>query len=198
MDLILVRHGLPVRTEPVPGAPPAPPDPDLSAIGRRQADQLADALTSRSIDAVYTSPLRRAVQTVEPLAAKLGLPITVEDGVHEINMGESSYIPVEELLADDPRTQLFRDVLDDPDSKLITEFRARVGATVAAIAARHPGRTALIGCHAGVISAALTNLLGGPNTFAFHVGYASVTLIKISRRGRTTVFAVNERCHLRD
>lgn len=49
----------------------------LSELGRRQAAVLADLLMEGSVDALYSSPARRCRQTIEPLAAWLGLPITV-------------------------------------------------------------------------------------------------------------------------
>jgi broad specificity phosphatase PhoE len=196
VELILVRHGLPVRTEPAPGARATPPDPDLSVTGRDQAQRVAAVLGGERIDTVYASPLRRAVQTVEPLAARLGLPILLEPGVHEIDMGEDTYIPIEELLPDEPRTQLYRELLADPNSALFSDFRTTVGAAVDAIITRHPGQTVIVACHAGVISAALTHLLGVPRTFAFRVDYASATRVRVSRDGRLQVLSVNDRCHL--
>jgi probable phosphoglycerate mutase len=196
VELILVRHGLPVRTEAVQGAPATPPDPELSPIGRRQAGRLASGLAGERIEAVYSSPLRRARQTVEPLAARLGLPIVIDSEMHEIDIGEDSYIPSEELLPGDPRTQMWRAVLADQRSELVTAFRARIGTAIDAIATRHPGQTVLIGGHAGVITAALTNLLGVQQTFSFVVDYASVTRVRIRRDGRLGVLAVNDCAHL--
>ena len=67
MDIILVRHALPVRIELETGVA----DPELSAEGREQASKLAAYLSSESIDAIYASPLRRARETAEPLATQL-------------------------------------------------------------------------------------------------------------------------------
>lgn len=51
------------------------PDSDLSDLGRRQADRLADRLATVPIRAVYSSPYRRAIATALPAARKLGLPV---------------------------------------------------------------------------------------------------------------------------
>ncbi|MEX0785313.1 MAG: histidine phosphatase family protein [Dehalococcoidia bacterium] len=56
----------------------------LSDLGRRQADALADALASESIDALYSGPALRARQTLEPLAKRLGLPIVVVEGIGDV------------------------------------------------------------------------------------------------------------------
>lgn len=196
MELIFVRHGLPVRTEPVPGGRLAPPDPDLSATGHAQAERVAVGLAAERVAAVYSSPLRRAVQTVSPLAGALDLPVVVDDEVHEIDIGEDSYVPVEELLPDDTRAREWRAVFDDQDSALITGFRARVGAAVDRLIARHPGENVVVGCHAGVVTAALAHLLGVDRTFSFVVDYASVTRVRVRRDGRVGVLSVNDRTHL--
>ena len=65
MELLLVRHALPVRRELVEG----PADPELSADGREQAEHLATYLSSEHLDAIYASPLRRAYETAVTIAA---------------------------------------------------------------------------------------------------------------------------------
>ena len=56
MELVLVRHGLPVRRELTEGIA----DPELAPDGVTQAERLAEYLASEDIAAVYVSPLRRA------------------------------------------------------------------------------------------------------------------------------------------
>src|SRR5262249_23634637 len=57
MELLLIRHALPVRRELVEG----PADPELSEAGLAQAERLADYLADETLHAIYVSPLRRAV-----------------------------------------------------------------------------------------------------------------------------------------
>ncbi|SMG25659.1 histidine phosphatase family protein [Agreia pratensis] len=64
------------------------PGPDLTARGREQADTLADALRDVPIDGLYASTLRRTQLTAEPLARQTGLPVTVIEGIHEIEAGD--------------------------------------------------------------------------------------------------------------
>ena len=71
MELLLVRHALPVRRELVDGAA----DPELSADGHAQAEHLATYLSSEHLDAIYASPLRRAYQTAEPIAAQHSIDV---------------------------------------------------------------------------------------------------------------------------
>ena len=70
----------------------------------RQAELLARYLSSESLDAVYSSPMRRAQQTAAPVAKSLNLDVTLIDGVAEFDRHSEWYVPVEELkAANDPR-----------------------------------------------------------------------------------------------
>jgi len=102
VEIVLVRHGLPVRIDVVPGGGSA--DPGLAPRGVEQAERVAAALQHDRIDALYSSPLRRAVDTAAPLAAALGLDPVLEPGIREFDSDDPSYVPVEELKASgDPR-----------------------------------------------------------------------------------------------
>jgi len=69
VEIILVRHALPVRIELETGIA----DPELSLEGHEQSKKMAAYLASENIDAVYASPLRRARETAQPLIEKLGI-----------------------------------------------------------------------------------------------------------------------------
>ncbi len=60
-------------------------DPGLTAEGRAHAEAAADALCGgpRRINRILASPYRRALQTVAPVAARLGLPVTITSLVRE-------------------------------------------------------------------------------------------------------------------
>jgi len=66
MELIIIRHGLPLRTEKTDGSPA---DPKLSETGIEQAKKLASWMRNEHLDALYCSPMMRARMTAEPLAA---------------------------------------------------------------------------------------------------------------------------------
>jgi broad specificity phosphatase PhoE len=77
----------------------APGDPGLSANGAAQAAALAGRLAWCGAVALYASPLRRARETAEPLARRLGLPIRTDDRLRE-RMTWSGEEPFEEFLAE--------------------------------------------------------------------------------------------------
>lgn len=68
-------------------------DYPLTAKGVLQAEQTADYLRDKGIHAVYSSPLRRAVQTAEIVAGRLGLGVDVLDAFREIDVGELELRP---------------------------------------------------------------------------------------------------------
>ena len=194
MELLLIRHGLPVRREVVDG----PADPELAPQGHAQAEHMANYLSTERITAVYTSPLRRACETAAPLARVLGLEAIVEDDVAEYDRNASEYVPIEELKASgDPR---FHELasgtdLDDPD-----EFRDRVLGALDRIIAAHPSQTVAVVCHGGVINLFLAAILGLPlePPGFFYPNYTSINRVAASRSGVRSIVTVNETAHLRN
>src|SRR5688572_22045652 len=105
MELIILRHALPHRAD----GDNATADPELADTGHHQAKATADFLTGERIDALVASPLRRAHQTAEPLAAALGLEIQTVEGLREIDPFGGAYVPAEEIADDHPIVQAFAD-----------------------------------------------------------------------------------------
>jgi broad specificity phosphatase PhoE len=60
----------------------------LNDAGRRQAAALAGRLGGLPIAAIRSSPLERAMETAQPLAAALGLPVVRDTGLNELDFGE--------------------------------------------------------------------------------------------------------------
>ena len=195
MQLMLIRHALPVRRELEEGIA----DPELAPAGLAQARHLAEYLLSEPIDAVYSSPMRRAYQTAQPLAAAKGLSITVVEDVAEWDRSSSEYVPLEELKAEgDPRWKAL--VAGDVEGRDLTpeEFSSRVVGALEAIIAAHPGGRIAVACHGGVVNAYLAHVLGIPvNPGFFYPNYTSIHRVAASRRGHRSIITVNETAHLR-
>jgi broad specificity phosphatase PhoE len=75
------------------------PDEDrpLSAQGQSDAIRVADLLEKQRIDTLYSSPCRRAHQTIEPLAARLCSPFYTELRLEELNLGQRSQATIARL-----------------------------------------------------------------------------------------------------
>ena len=195
MEIVLVRHGLPLRVELETGIA----DPELASEGHEQAAKMAAYLGVEDIEAVYVSPLRRAVETARPLCKLLGLEAVVSEGVAEFDRNSREYVPVEELRAtNDPRWEkLLRGEWDgvDEDPSL---FKARVVATVEDMIARHPGGRVVVVCHGGVINQYLAHVLGIETHIGFfYPKYTSIHRVMAARSGQRSIVSINEASHLR-
>ena len=195
MEIVLVRHGLPLRVELETGIA----DPELAAEGHEQAAKMAAYLGVEDVEAVYVSPLRRALETASPLCKVLGLEAVVSEGVAEFDRNSREYVPVEELRAtNDPRWEkLVRGEWDgvDEDPSL---FKARVVETVEDMIARHPGGRVVVVCHGGVINQYLAHVLGIETHIGFfYPKYTSIHRVMAARSGQRSIVSINEASHLR-
>ena len=195
MEIVLVRHGLPLRVELETGIA----DPELAAEGHEQAAKMAAYLGVEDVEAVYVSPLRRALETARPLCKVLGLEAVVSEGVAEFDRNSREYVPVEELRAsNDPRWEkLLRGEWDgvDEDPSI---FKARVVETVEDMIARHPGGRVVVVCHGGVINQYLAHVLGiETNIGFFYPKYTSIHRVMAARSGQRSIVSINEASHLR-
>lgn len=196
VELLLIRHALPIRVEGTSG----PADPPLSDAGHRQSAALVRWLELEPLDALVVSPMTRARETAVPLAAARGLEAVVHEGVAEFDKEADSYVPMEELkAAGDPRWQEIVDGGYFGDSDLTPEqFQATVVGAIEEVIASHAGATAAIVCHGGVINAYVAHVLGIDDLLFFEPGYTSINRIRASRRGHRMIVSLNETAHLRD
>jgi 2,3-bisphosphoglycerate-dependent phosphoglycerate mutase len=196
MELLIIRHALPVRRELTEGIA----DPELAPEGLLQAEHLAKYLATEKIDAVYASPLRRAQQTAAPLAALQKVPVTLIDDVAEWDRNSNEYVPVEELKAtNDPRWQaMLRGEWNVPEESA-DEFNKRTIGAVDKLIDLHSGHRIAIVCHGGVINAYLTYILGLSNYQQgfFYPNYTSIHRVAAARSGERSIVTINETSHLR-
>lgn len=73
-------------------------DRPLSGKGRKQAELLADRLAELAVGELRASPYARCVQTLEPLGARLGRPVEIDERLRE----DSPFEPVLDLIATAP------------------------------------------------------------------------------------------------
>jgi 2,3-bisphosphoglycerate-dependent phosphoglycerate mutase len=195
MELLLVRHALPLRRELVEG----PADPELSPDGRAQAEHLATYLSSEHLDAIYASPLRRAYQTAEVIAVAQTITVRVCDQLAEYDRLSGDYIPVEELKAENDSR--YRSVINgqwDTEEETAAEFRARVVNAIEGLIDDHSGERIAVVCHGGVINSYLCHVLGltHPRGF-FYPNYTSINRVAAARGGIRSIVTINETSHLR-
>ncbi|MBA52419.1 MAG: hypothetical protein CL456_09970 [Acidimicrobiaceae bacterium] len=168
---LLIRHGESnVMVDGVVGGPNT--CSGLSARGKEQAACLGERLASgneNSIDVVYSSPLPRAIETTEIVlsCALQQHEINIHSDLEEFRLGEADGLTWEQVrerydLGNFEQRDPFVPIIPGADSR--AGFRHRVGQALSQIGSTHVGSTILIGCHGGVISAAMAIAFGlGPN-----------------------------------
>ena len=148
-ELYLVRHGETDwnRQRRIQGLT----DIALNDAGREQARATGRRLATRTWDGVYTSPLSRAFETAEIIAAELGLPEpTPVDALVERNYGDAEGLDFAQV---DRRWPERGDV---PGQETREEVVARVLPALRSLAAEHAGESLVVVSHGGAIRAVLT------------------------------------------
>jgi len=188
VELALIRHALPVRID--EGTVDGPADPPLAPVGRTQAEALADWLAAEQVDAIWSSPMRRARETAAPVAERLGLEVHVDERLAEYDRHATSYVPIEELkAAGDPR---WNELPERPE-----EFQAHVVAAIEDVVAAHPGQRVAVVCHGGVVNAYVAHVLGLAEPIFFLPGYTSISRVLAAGSGQRSIATLNETAHLR-
>ncbi|GFG53887.1 histidine phosphatase family protein [Mycolicibacterium agri] len=194
MQLLLVRHALPLRSEPGEGS-----DPDLSADGVAQAKRLPDALARFPITRLVSSPQKRSIQTAAPVADALGLGIDIDDRIAEYDRDLAHYIPIEQIAAEYPEelARLASGHLPSAVDEAAFLRRVTEGINDIAAASDHQDTVAVF-THGGVINALLHVILRTERILCVNVDYAGITRVLRSRKGDLYVASVNGTEHVWD
>ncbi len=176
--VLLARHAETAAPDRFHGAES---DIGLSAAGARQAELLGDFLKTTGAAAVYSSAMRRAVETALPIARACNVvPVSIA-ALHERRIGPLSGLSREEGWATyaASRSRWIAGDLDHTHEggESYNAIRGRVVPVLQELAARHPNQTIIVIAHGVVIRVALTSLLAGahPAEFdRFAIDFASV------------------------
>jgi len=147
MELLLIRHGLPIHKVNSDGTPA---DPPLSDLGREQARLVGEWLAEERIDRIYSSPMLRARETAEPLARFMNVKIELEPRVREFDADAVEYIPMEKLKRDHP--ERWREFVAGGYASQ-TDFAAFVSTVTTGLQQlidANSGRRIAVFCHGGV------------------------------------------------
>lgn len=180
--LLLIRHATcdPVGSV-LSGRTPAV---HLNAEGRAQAKALAVRLAPLSLDAVYSSPLERTMQTAEAIAAGRGLPVETMEELLELDFGRWTGRRFTELGGDDEwrRWNTLRSIARIPDGEAMLEVQTRALRALGRVVERWPdGRCAVVS-HGDLIRATIAYLLGVPTDLMLRIEIrpASASVVEIS------------------
>jgi probable phosphoglycerate mutase len=185
-------------------------DEGLTELGRRQAAALAEWLPKhvKQVDAIYSSTMRRALETAEPLSKAYDLALNFEDRLREIgnNRWDHTAWPNDDL----PRDYAEYWSSERPFSTVtpyieggetFIHFRARVGLFIEELVEMHLGEVILAVCHGGIIEAAFDHIFNiGPwrrcEIWNHNTGVTHFEYVDHPRRETWRLHFNNSTCHL--
>ena len=209
-ELFLIRHAdaIPEEDEIIPSG--IYDDLPLSRTGRQQAQALTERLSGLSFDAMYSSPLRRCLETAAPLAKRLGMTPIIAEGLKEIKLGNIRPLPEDSQKNLAALTKALQERQLDivriagetghwdgiPDSERSIAFRSRVVKTLDEIVSRHIGQRILAFAHGGVINAYIAEVLGLEKDFFFPAANTSISIVRAASTKHRVLFVLNDIGHI--
>jgi len=163
-------------------------DIELNENGVKQAELLARYLSDLKLDAVYSSPLQRALKTAEIIASYHKLKVSIAPGLVDFNYGDWQGLPHQEVK--DKYKELYATWISHPErvkmpaGESLAEVRERAVGVVDSVIARHRGTVVLVS-HRVVNKVLICALLGLDNSHFWN--------IRLDTCGITTFAYQNER-----
>jgi probable phosphoglycerate mutase len=189
--LILVRHGEAGGNRELRylGSSDVP----LTTLGEEQVKLLAEAVRVLDPMAIYASPLGRARQTAEGIAAATGLTTDLLDGLREMDFGAWEMLTHAEAMRRTPDLASIwaaGGTTSPPGGESLADVTKRIVSCANLLAARHDGQTVALVSHVGPIKALVCAALGLPPEGArrMWLDTASISLVEwgIDEAGHTT------------
>jgi probable phosphoglycerate mutase len=201
---VLLRHGETLLTPQKRFSGSGGTDPALSDIGREQARRAAEALADRgTIQHILASPLTRTRQTAAAVAERLGIEVTIEDGLIETDFGAwegLTFGEVRERYPDDLNTWLSNPEAEPTGGgESFAATATRIAATRDKLVAAYAGRTVLLVTHVTPIKTFVRLALGAPpeSLFRMELSAASMSAVAYYADGNASVRLLNDTSHLR-
>ena len=169
-------------------------DPVLTEEGKRQANEAAELLKAESVDAIYVSPLQRALMTAQPIIDALNVPFHVDAQLKERPFGAWDGMYFDDIQRDFPDE--FKAWKRDPvgfvpeGGESIQDHRVRITSAVQQIVASHPGGMVVVVMHVGPIRMCVTDALQMP-LLAYRqltIDYGSLTRIDYGKRQNNLIY----------
>ena len=198
----LIRHG---ATENNMADPPllqgSATDPELSQEGHRQAECSANQLADQPLAAIYSSPLRRALETAETVARPHGLPVQQITDLKEIDVGRWESRSWEEISQNEPDdyARFMADAATHgyPEGENVIQLLHRIQPALETLMAANLGNRIVIVSHNVVCRVFIADLLAVPLAEARRVSHhnCGISIVKY-RNGRTKLRTLNTALHL--
>jgi len=160
-ELILVRHG---ETEWNVGEIfRGRIDIDLNETGRKQAELLGEYLSESKIEAIYSGPLKRALNTAQAIARYHNLDIKITDGLNDCDFGQWQGLSLQDVK--EKYKELYTEWVSHPErvrlpgGETLSQVRERAVKVVDKVIVKHKGTVVLVS-HRVVNKVLICALLG--------------------------------------
>lgn len=175
-------------------------DVPLSQLGRRQSEALAQALEGLPVEAIYSSPLKRAMETAESVSQVLGLEICTDPRLKEINAGrfqDKLRSDLEQQYPEDLAKWLSGDLdFVIPGGESRRQLRQRGCQAMKAIARTGHGHVVVV-AHGRLLVVTLEGLVEIPeDKRPFALDNGSITRLSFNSDGHFQLVSLNEVDHL--
>lgn len=177
-------------------------DIPLNEVGRREARAISETLKNKNIDAIYTSPLRRSVETAQPSARFFHLEIVAVQGLIDINYGDwegLTFHEVQKRYSDEyAKWEKTPHLIRFPHGESLDEARERSFHAFNNIVKENLGKSLLIIPHRVINKVLLCALLGLSNSHFWEIKQDTgcINLIEYSNE-KYILSLMNDTCHLK-
>ena len=199
VKIILVRHG---ETEwnKIHRIQGGASDVPLNEVGKQQASNVAERLKNEKIQAIYSSPLQRALYTAREIARYHCLEVNLAPALREIDAGSLEGFPSAELIMSFDeyicRDNHVQTSGQYPMGEYICDVKKRGWDTIQDIAAQHQGAVGVV-THYFVIMTLVCQILGLPLTQIgrFRLSPGSITVFTLDAKEGARLELFNDSCH---
>lgn len=160
--ILFIRHGITTQLGKMVSGRMA--GVHLNEVGRAQAERLSERLAHLGIDAIYSSPMERTMETAQPLSTRFDIPILTRKGLIEVDAGDWTGMTYDAVRA----TSEWKNYMQNPglakipNGESISDVQSRVVAELEELRSQHRDNTIALFSHADVIKAALIFYVGIP------------------------------------
>lgn len=199
-SIYLVRHGQTAwnREEVFRGRTDIP----LDETGQRQAELVGQYFKEMEIDAVYSSPLARALETAEAIARVRHSIVKPLEAITDMSFGSWEGHPHQEIRNIDPET--YRQWVESPHlvrlpgGENLDEVRDRSMTALEELVRNHPKKTIVLVSHRVICKVLICSVLGLDNSHFWQISQDTTAINLIQyRNGKYILSLLNETCHLK-
>lgn len=190
--ILLIRHGQNeyVKTGRLAGRLPGV---HLDEVGRKQAEVLAQILKPLKLQAIYSSPLDRTLETAKPIAEVKGMQVQLREGLAETLYGrwEGQRLKTLQKRKLWPLIQISPSLVRFPGGESFTESQARIVMELDHLREEHKSGNSVIACvsHADPIKLAIAHYIGLPMDLfqRLVIEPASISALRFSSHGASLI-----------